>query len=86
MADFILSGRVADLILLLVIAEAGGLFLWNRLTGRGPYLRDMAATMLAGAFLVLALRAALMGAGWMWIAAPLAASFLAHGADLLRRR
>ena len=36
--------------------------------------------------MLLALRSALTGASWPWIAAPLAASFPFHIADLLRRR
>jgi hypothetical protein len=41
--------------------------------------------VLPGAFLVLALRAALTGAAWPWIALPLALAFPAHLADLAGR-
>ena len=41
--------------------------------------------LLPGALMVLALRAALIGADWVWIALPLALSFPFHLADLSRR-
>ena len=41
--------------------------------------------LLPGALMLLALRAALTGAGWPWIALALAASFPAHLADIARR-
>jgi len=73
------SGRIVDLILLLVVLEALGLAWWLR--GRGGIL-PLLPNLAAGACLLLALRAALVGAGWPWIAAPLAASLAAHLADL----
>ena len=39
--------------------------------------------LLPGALMILALRAALTGAGWPWIALALACSFPAHLADLM---
>ena len=45
----------------------------------------MLFTLLAGGFLLLALRAALTGAGAPTIAAFAAAAFVAHGADLASR-
>jgi apolipoprotein N-acyltransferase len=42
-------------------------------------------TLRAGAALLLALRAAITGAAWPWIAAWLAAAGLAHLADLRTR-
>ena len=47
---------------------------------------DLVLAFAPGACLLLALRAALTGAGWPWIAAALAASFPFHIADLIRRR
>ncbi|WP_010218336.1 hypothetical protein [Sphingomonas sp. PAMC 26621] len=47
--------------------------------------RDAALRLLPGALMMLALRAALTGAAWWWIALALAASFPAHLADLMRR-
>ena len=53
---------------------------------RGKGLVDRALALLPGVFMLLALRASLTGAPWPWIAAPLAASFPFHIADLARRR
>jgi hypothetical protein len=41
--------------------------------------------LLAGACLLMALRSALSGSGWAWIAAWLFAALVAHLADLARR-
>lgn len=56
-------------------ARRGGGFAWHALL----------PNLLAGAALLLALRAAITGAAWPWIAVWLAASGLAHVADLRAR-
>jgi hypothetical protein len=53
---------------------------WYGWGGRAAALR-----LLPGALMLLALRAALLGLCWPWIALALAASFPAHLADLRRR-
>lgn len=53
---------------------------------RGWALSDAVLRLLPGALMLLALRAALTGAGWPWVAAALLLSFPAHLADLARRR
>ena len=52
----------------------------------GWRLSDAAVRLLPGALMLLALRAALTGMAWPWIALALMASFPAHLADLVRRR
>ena len=52
---------------------------------RGWRVGDAALRLLPGALMMLALRAALTGMGWPWIALALAASFPAHLADISRR-
>lgn len=85
MAEFIASGRVADLLLAVIALEAAGLILFRRLTGRGPAIIDVVALLLPGACLVVALRAALTGASWAVIALALLASLVTHLFDLARR-
>ena len=85
MADLFASGRLVDLILLLVVIEASGLLLYWRTTGRGVAPFDLLPNLCAGAFLLLALRATLAGAGWMPTSGCLAAAGLAHLVDLYRR-
>jgi len=85
MGDFIASGRVIDLILVGVMVEAIALISYRWKTGRGIASQDLIANLLAGVCLMLALRGALAGAGWQWIALCLSGSLLAHLTDLWRR-
>ncbi|MCJ2015008.1 hypothetical protein [Methylobacterium sp. J-076] len=77
------SGRIVDLILVGVAAEAVLLFVLCRGFGR---FAPFAATLAAGAALMLALRAALTGAPWPVVAGWMLAGLVAHGADLALRR
>jgi hypothetical protein len=79
------SGRIVDLILALVVLEAIAIAVWHRRSGRGPTLSALLPNLCAGAALLLAVRAALVGAWWGWIAAPLLAALLAHVLDLRSR-
>ena len=83
MSELFHSGRVADLILAVLVVEAVVLELRHRRTGRGPGLRRALPVLLAGAFLALALRAALVDAAWPWMAAPLVAAGVTHLAGLM---
>ncbi len=82
MAEFIQSGRVADLVMLCLIVEASLLGVWRWRTGRGLSWASIAALAVPGMMLALALRAALTGAWWGWVAISLGAALLAHLADL----
>jgi hypothetical protein len=85
MTELFSSGRIVDIVLAVLAAE----ILWVAVRrGRGsrlPTLPSMAIAALPGIFLLLALRAALTGAGWIWVAVWLATSFPAHLADLWHR-
>jgi hypothetical protein len=78
MAELFATGRIVDLILLLMVLEAGVLIVWTRST-------DLLGNLLAGVGLLLALRGALAGIWWGWIALCLGAALLAHLADLRHR-
>jgi len=84
-ADFFANGRAVDLVLFLMLLEGIVLAAYHRRTGRGVAARDLLGVLLAGAFLLLALRAALTGARWNWIAVWLVAGLAAHLVDLARR-
>lgn len=73
------SGHAADIVLAALGAEA--LFLKTR----GWSLGRIAAVLGPAALIVLGLRAALVGAQWYWIAAPIAASLPLHLQDLRTR-
>ena len=79
------SGRVVDLILLIVVVEIAVLALFPRLRG-AMSLTDIALLIAPGAMLLLALRAALTGAPHAITAAILAAAFVFHLWDIIRRR
>lgn len=78
------SGFV-DAVLVLVVVEAIVLVAWRVRTGAGIAPASLVATLAAGAFLLVALRGALTGAGPAWIAASLLAAGMAHCIDLALR-
>lgn len=80
MSGFFASGHAVDLILAVMGLEAGFLLLTRRM---GPYA--LLLVFGPGVFILLAARAALVGAAWWWIALALAASFPLHLLDLRRR-
>ena len=84
MQEFVGSGRVVDLLLLLVGAEVVALVLYHRWTGRGVAPRSVLLNLASGAFLLLAMRAGLAGLWWGWVSLCLAAAGLLHAADLRR--
>jgi hypothetical protein len=85
MADLFSSGRLVDLILVVVVLEAAVLVLYWRQARRGIAPFDLLPNLCAGAFLLLALRATLAGAGWMMVSGCLAGAGLAHLTDVYRR-
>lgn len=85
MAELFADGRIVDVAIALLLLEAL-LLLWLRAKHRrGPAPADLLGNLAAGLFLLLALRAALAGAAWTWIAASLTAALAAHVFDLWRR-
>ncbi len=80
------SGRIVEVILGLMLLEALVLALWHRQTGKPPAPSQFLPTLISGALLLVALRAALGGAAWPWIALCLCAALPAHLLDLWGRR
>jgi len=78
------STRNIDCILLLMLVEAGALTLYLRHRSYRANWLDVLSALLPGAFLLLAVRAALGGATLL-LAVALLAALLAHLADLVRR-
>lgn len=83
--SLVASGRVVDVVLAFMLLEALALGVYRARTARGIALPDLAINLLAGVGLLVALRAALTGTGWQWIAGGLFAALFAHAADLARR-
>jgi hypothetical protein len=86
MAELFASGRIVDLIVALMVLEGLALMTWRRWSGRGPRALDLVLNLAAGAALLLALRAALTGSAWPWVALPLTLALPLHLADLCRSR
>ena len=85
MIEFFSSGRACDVALLCILLEA--IYLLVQSGKRGALAPGAVFGQLAaGAFLLLAVREALVGADYRWIAVLLTLSFPAHLYDLMRRR
>lgn len=80
MAALFASGHAADLVLIVMAIEAIVLTRLTRLRAG-----TVAAAALPGALIVVALRAALVGAAWPSIALPLLLSWPAHLWDIRLR-
>jgi len=74
------SGRIVDVALAALAIEAVALAVLRRRRGRGLSWQVLWPNLLAGAGLLLALRGALTGAHWRWVALAL---LVALGANLL---
>ncbi|HEY1314668.1 MAG TPA: hypothetical protein VGE92_12360 [Steroidobacteraceae bacterium] len=85
MAELFATGRVIDGILGLMLMEFIGLVLLGRQSRRGLPASQLTFSLGAGAALLLALRAALLGASWPRIALWLLAALVAHLSDLRLR-
>ncbi len=89
MEALIESGRVVDLILLIIAVEAALLCViamrWRRRHGRPLPLPGLLLNLAAGAGLLMALRSVLHDLSWMMVGAWLTAALLAHVGDLVVR-
>jgi hypothetical protein len=85
MAGLFESGRIVDLILLLMILEALAILGWALLRRARLPITGLLLNLAAGACLLLALRAVLLGSGWTVAGAWLAGALGAHVADLIVR-
>ena len=82
MLDAFADPRAVDFLLGFVVIEAIVFWIAWRRRGRGLTPRALLACLLPGAFLMLALRAALAGQGGAPVAGWLAAALVAHLVDL----
>ncbi len=78
-AQFFASGHGADVVLVVLTLEA----VWLKM--RGWSLREIVGLLGPAVFIVLALRAALVDAGWWWVAGLLALSLPLHLMDVRAR-
>ena len=79
------SGHIADLVIAFMLLEALAFAVAARTRTRAWSLGVILAGLLPGLFLVLALRAALVQASSLWIAASLSAALVSHLFDVRLR-
>ena len=79
------SQTLVDVAIAITVLEAIVLWILGRRSGGGIATRALLANVGAGLFLMLAVRAALVGAAWPWLAALFAAAGASHVADLVTR-
>jgi hypothetical protein len=85
MADITINAALIDWILALGALEGVAILGWRALRGAGPQPLGFISNLVAGAFLLVALRGAVSGASPAWTGACLFAGFLAHFVDLTAR-
>jgi hypothetical protein len=85
MGELFASGRVADLIVAVMVIEAVALLAFHHRTGRGIAPASLLSNLAAGLFLVLALRGALVGSSPAVIGLLLLGGLAAHLLDLRQR-
>lgn len=85
LAGLFASGRIIDIILVLMALETVALLGFHRATGKGVAPRALLPFMAAGVCLMLALKVALTGGSWQAVAGLLLLAFVAHLADIALR-
>jgi hypothetical protein len=85
LAQFFLAGGIADLVLIVMVIEAFALSWYSGQRVGAPKIKIILFALLPGAFLALALKAALMQVSWLWIAAALLCSLVTHFLDMRGR-
>ena len=85
LAQFFSSGRAVDLAIAMTVMEGVVLAVYHRATGRGVAPKQYVLNVLSGLCLMLALRFALTGSAWLWVALALSASGVIHAVDMVSR-
>lgn len=85
LSQAIATGRMFDIIAIVMVVEAAGLWLYRRISGHGPGTREVLASIGAGFCLVVAFRVAMAGAATAWTLFFLSCALAAHVLDMERR-
>ena len=85
LSKLFLDGRIADIVLAVMVVEAFALSWYSRQRMGAPTVTTILLALLPGAFLALALRAALVHAQWFWMALALVGALVTHLMDMRRR-
>ncbi|MDG1012758.1 MAG: hypothetical protein P8N99_08070 [Luminiphilus sp.] len=85
MEALLLSGRLLDGILCLIVIEGIVIIVAHRYNRARPSPWTLIPNLISGAALMLGIRLALSQAAWFWLALCLGCSLLAHLTDLIMR-
>lgn len=85
MEALLLSGRLLDGILCLIVIEGLIIIVAHRYNRARPSPWTLIPNLISGAALMLGIRLALSQAAWFWLALCLICSLLAHLTDLIMR-
>ena len=83
--QLVTGGGLVDAIIGITLMEAAGLLIYHHQTKRGLKPRDYLLNMISGLCLMFALRCALLGSTWHFLALWLTGAGLAHVADVFLR-
>lgn len=84
-AEWLAPQRLIAIVIGFTLLEGVALWLYRHRTGKGVPGREFVANWVSGLCLMLALRSAVVEAGWVWVAVWMLASGLAHWSDLWMR-
>lgn len=85
MESSLISGRLLDAILCLIVIEGIVIIVAHRYNTACPSPRTLIPNLVSGAALMLGIRLALSQAEWYWLTLCLSVSLLAHLTDLVLR-
>ena len=81
----VLNGNLIDAIVAITLLEAAVFLIYQHQTKRGLKPRDYLLNVISGLCLMFALRCALLGSTWYFLALWLTGAGLAHTADIYLR-
>ena len=81
----VVGGGLVDTVIVITLLELAFLLVYHHQTKRGLAPRDYLLNLLSGLSLMLALRCALTGSAWFFIASWVAVAGAAHVADIAMR-
>jgi energy-converting hydrogenase Eha subunit A len=85
MGRFFMDGYIADVVLAVMFVEVLLLLWYSRRKPAQFATKAVMFALLPGAFLALSLKAALIQAGWWWIALALIVALVSHIVDMRNR-
>ncbi|MEM7611332.1 MAG: hypothetical protein AAF270_06625 [Pseudomonadota bacterium] len=85
LTDLIQSGRIVDIMLVVVAIEVAVLLAYRKVTGKGLRPLALLLNIGAGGSLMVALKLVFIDAGWQWVAVALISALVFHVSDLALR-